>query len=106
MTLTGVGFLALLVAVAAVLIAVTMVLWNRWPRLLRLPLRLLSLVVLMVMAVLVAGDQVNRMYDFYETFGDLVGAQPAVARRVPEPRPDVVLPAAVQPEGAPGAAAG
>jgi enterochelin esterase-like enzyme len=106
MTLTGVGFLALLVAVAAGLIAATMVLWNRWPRLLKLPLRLLSLVVLMAVAVLVAGDQVNRMYDFYETFGDLVGAQPAVAKRVREPRHDVVLPAAIQQEGERAAARG
>jgi hypothetical protein len=35
MTLTGLGFLALLVAVAAGLVAATMPLWNRWPRPLR-----------------------------------------------------------------------
>jgi enterochelin esterase-like enzyme len=106
MTLTGLGFLALLVAVAAGLVAATMLLWNRWPRPLRLPLRLVSLVTLMAMAVVVAGDQVNRMYDFYETFSDLVGAQPAVAERVVEPPRAAVLPAAVQQQGRRAAARG
>lgn len=106
MSLTGVGFLVLLVAVAVVLVAATMLLWNRWPWPLRVPLRLVGLLALMGMSVLIAGDQANRMYDFYETFGDLVGTPPAVAKRVVEPRHDVVLPAALRREGERAAAKG
>src|SRR5207245_1545268 len=61
MTLTSLGFLIVLAAVAAVWVAATMLLWNRWPRLLRAPLRLLSLLLVMLMAVVVAADEANRM---------------------------------------------
>jgi S-formylglutathione hydrolase FrmB len=106
MTLTSLAFLIVLAAVAAVLVAATMLLWNRWPRLLRAPLRLLSLLLVMGMAVVVAADEANRMYDLYESFGDLVGTAPAMARASAGTHRNVVLPASVEHQGETAAARG
>jgi S-formylglutathione hydrolase FrmB len=76
MTLIGLPFLFVLIAVAAMLVAATMVLWNRWPRRWALPMRLLSLLLVMASGMVVAADAVNRSYDFYSSLDDLLGRAP------------------------------
>jgi S-formylglutathione hydrolase FrmB len=91
MTLLGLPFLFLLVAVAATLVAATMLLWNRWPRRWAFPMRLLSLLLVMASGVLLAADVVNRDYGFYTSLDDLLGRAPVqvlVADRA-APDPDV-----------------
>jgi S-formylglutathione hydrolase FrmB len=88
MTLIGLPFLVLLIAVAAALVAATMLLWNRWPRWWAFPMRLLSLLLVMASGVVVVADAVNRSYGFYSSLDDLLGRTPvqviAAARAVPD----------------------
>ena len=83
MALTGLPFLIMLAGAAAVVVALTMALWNRWPRWWANPLRLLSLLLVMLLGIGLAADMVNRNFDFYSSFGDLFGhvsaTGPAVA---------------------------
>jgi enterochelin esterase-like enzyme len=76
MTLIGLPFLFVLIAVAAMLVAATMVLWNRWPRRWAFPMRLLCLLLVMASGVVVAADVVNRSYGFYSSVDDLLGRAP------------------------------
>ncbi len=77
MSLTGWPFLALLIAVTVVLLAGIYLLWTRWPRPVALPARVLSLVLAMVLGAALGGDLLNRSFDFYSSFGDLLGRPPA-----------------------------
>jgi S-formylglutathione hydrolase FrmB len=76
MSLTGLPFLVVLIAVAAALIGATMALWNRWWWPWAVPMRLVCLLLVMVTGVVLAADVVNREYDFYSSFGDLFGDVP------------------------------
>jgi S-formylglutathione hydrolase FrmB len=76
MTLTGLPFLVVLAVAAAALMGATMLLWNRWPWPWAVPMRPLCLLLLMVAGVVVAADVVNRDYDFYTSFNDLLGREP------------------------------
>ncbi len=73
MALTGLPFLIVLTGAAIVVVALTMALWNRWPRWWANPLRLLSLLLVMLCGIGLAADMVNRDFDFYSSFGDLLG---------------------------------
>jgi enterochelin esterase-like enzyme len=77
MTLTGLPFLFLLIAVATTLMAVAMLLWNRWPRWWAYPMRLLCLLSVMTAGAVLAADVVNRTYGFYSSLDDLLGRVPA-----------------------------
>ncbi len=77
MSLTGWPFLAALVTIAALLLAGVYLAWPRWPRRLALPGRLISLLLVMVMGATLAGDLLNRAFDFYSSFSDLLGNPPA-----------------------------
>ncbi len=77
MSLTGWPFLALLIAITVVLLAGIYLLWTRWPRPVALPARVLSLVLAMVLGAALGGDLLNRSFDFYSSFGDLLGRPPA-----------------------------
>ena len=74
MALQSMGFLILLCAAAAALLAGVALLWNRWPRRLSAPMRLLSLLLVMVMGAVLAADVVNRQLGFYSSLSDLFGA--------------------------------
>ncbi len=77
MSLTGWPFLALLIAVTVVVLAGVYLLWPRWPRTVAVPARVLCLLLVMVMGAALGGDLLNRSFDFYSTFGDLLGRPPA-----------------------------
>ncbi|MGC0416953.1 alpha/beta hydrolase [Embleya sp. AB8] len=79
MTLTGTTLLVLLAVFAVAVIAATMALWNRWPGWTAFPLRLLSLLLVMLSGVLLAADLVNREFGFYTSFNDLLGRAPPPA---------------------------
>jgi enterochelin esterase-like enzyme len=76
MALTGLPFLVVLIVAAAALMGTTILMWNRWPRPWAIPMRPLCLVVLMVAGAVLAGDIINRDYDFYTSFNDLLGREP------------------------------
>jgi hypothetical protein len=65
MALTGLPFLFVLIAVAATLMAATMLLWNRWRCWWAYPMRLLCLLCVMAAGAMLAADVVNRTYGFY-----------------------------------------
>lgn len=94
MGLTSGGFLAVLLVATAAAITATMLLWDRWWRPARFGLRLLSLLVLMGLGTLVAGDQINRSYGLYGSFSELVG-NPTVQLHVASTRPVTRLQAEV-----------
>lgn len=77
MSLTGLPFLILLVAITVVLLSGIYLLWTRWPRPVALPARVLSLLLAMVLGAALGGDLLNRSFDFYSSFGDLLGRPPA-----------------------------
>ncbi len=79
MSLTGGPFLALLVLVAVALCSGVYLGWSRWPGWTALPARLISLVLVMVMGAALAGDLLNRSFDFYSSFQDLLGRPPSAA---------------------------
>ena len=54
MTLIGLPFLFVLIAVAGTLVAATMLLWNQWPRWWAVPMRLLCLLLVMASGVALA----------------------------------------------------
>jgi poly(3-hydroxybutyrate) depolymerase len=76
-SLIGWPFLVLLIAVAVVVLAGVWLTWARWPRRLALPGRLLGLVLVMVMGAAIGGDLLNRAFDFYSSFSDLLGNPPS-----------------------------
>lgn len=88
MALTGLPFLVVLVGAAAAVVALTMLLWNRWPRWWAFPMRLLCLLLVMLVGTGLAGDMVNRSYDFYTSFNDLLGHASGPGPAVPEPVQD------------------
>ena len=73
MALQSLGFLLLLVAAAAALMAGVACLWNRWTRLWSVPMRLVSLLLVMVMGAVLAADVVNRQLGFYSSLSDVFG---------------------------------
>lgn len=73
MSLIGLPLLLLLSGALIAAAVATLVLWNRWPRLLAWPARVLCLLLVMVLPVAVAGDVVNRYYGFYGTWSELTG---------------------------------
>jgi hypothetical protein len=76
MDLLGLPFLLVLVVLAVALMIGVGWLWMRWPSRppgLRLAGRGLSLLLVMVMGAVIAGDLVNRSYGFYSSFADLFG---------------------------------
>jgi dienelactone hydrolase len=76
MDLLGLPFLLVLVALAVALMIGVGWLWMRWPSRppgLRLAGRGVSLMLVMVMGAVIAGDLVNRSYGFYSSFADLFG---------------------------------
>ena len=77
MSLTGLPFLTLLIAITVLLLSGIYLLWTRWPRPVALPARLLSLLLAMVLGAALGGDLLNRSFDFYASFGDLLGRPPA-----------------------------
>jgi hypothetical protein len=85
LALTGLPFLAVLVGAAAAVVALTMLLWNRWPRWWAPPMRLLCLLLVMLAGTGLAGDMINRSYDFYTSFGDLLGHASGPGPAAPEP---------------------
>jgi hypothetical protein len=89
MTLTGLPFLFVLIAVAAALVAATMLLWNRWPPWWAFPMRLLCLLLVMASGVAVTADVVNRSYGFYSSLDDLLGRGPAHVIVASGPVPDL-----------------
>lgn len=76
MSLTGVSFLALLIAITVAVLAGVCLSWTRWPRRLAAAGRLLSLLLVMVMGATLAGDLLNRSFSFYSSFNDLLGEPP------------------------------
>ena len=76
MSITGLPFLSLLVVLTAGLTTGTYLAWPRWPQPVALPARLLTLVLLMAAGTLLSLDQINRTYDFYSSFTDLVSSPP------------------------------
>ena len=89
MALTGLPFLLVLVGSAVAVIALTMLLWNWWPRWWAFPMRLLCLLLVMLLGTGVAGDMVNRSFDFYSSFNDLLGnAGAGRGRAIAEPVQD------------------
>src|SRR6266508_4324985 len=93
MALTGLPFLFVLIAVAATLMAVTMLLWNRWRYWWAYPMRLLCLLCVMAAGAMLAADVVNRTYGFYTSLDDLLGRVPANAGANTAPVPDLRVPA-------------
>lgn len=81
-SLTGLPFLVVLLLLAVALMAGTLISWDRWPGRLALPARILSLVLMMVLGAALAGDAVNRSFDFYSSFGDLLGLRSAASTPV------------------------
>ncbi|MGW3360964.1 alpha/beta hydrolase [Streptomyces bungoensis] len=79
MALTGGPLLAILCAFSIALIAVTMIMWNRWPTGWALVPRLGCLLLLMVTGAVLAADAVNREFGFYTSFDDLLGRPTPVA---------------------------
>ena len=77
-SLTGWPFLVLLVALTLLVISGVYICWNRWPRLAALPLRLIGLLLVMVLGAALAGDVLNRGFNFYSSFGDLFGVTPGI----------------------------
>ena len=75
-SLTGWPFLVLLIAVALFVLVGVYAGWTRWPGRLALPARLLSLALTMVMGAALAGVLLNRSFDFYSSFSDLLGRPP------------------------------
>jgi S-formylglutathione hydrolase FrmB len=73
MALTGLPFLAVLIAAAAALMGATILLWNRWPWPWVIPMRPLCLLLLMAAGAILAGDIINRDYGFYTSLDDLLG---------------------------------
>ncbi|MBI1759424.1 MAG: esterase [Actinobacteria bacterium] len=76
MDLLGTPFLVLLVAAAAALLLGVGYLWSRWPAGGRLVGRGISLLLVMAMGAVLAGDLVNRSYGFYPSFSDVLGGAP------------------------------
>jgi enterochelin esterase-like enzyme len=72
--LQSLGFLLMLVAAAAALMAGVAYLWNRWPRPWSVSMRVVSLLLVMVMGALLAADVVNRQLGFYSSLADVFGA--------------------------------
>lgn len=77
MSLTGWPFLTLLVVITVVAMAGVYLMWTRWPRPVALPLRVLSLGLMMALGASLGGVLLNRSYDFYSSFGDLFGRPPS-----------------------------
>ena len=76
MDLLGWPFLLLLCALAAALLVAVHRTWSRWPQQLALPARTLSLLLVMAMGAVLAGDLLNRSEGFYSSFSDLLGTSP------------------------------
>jgi len=76
MDLLGWPFLLLLCALAAALLVAVHRTWSRWPRRLAQPARTLSLLLVMAMGAVLAGDLLNRSEGFYSSFSDLLGTSP------------------------------
>jgi enterochelin esterase-like enzyme len=89
MTLIGLPFLVVLIAVAATVVAATMVLWNWWPRWWAVPMRLLCLLLVMACGAALVADVVNRSYGFYSSLDDLLGRAPAPVIVAARPVPDL-----------------
>ncbi|HSV65073.1 MAG TPA: alpha/beta hydrolase-fold protein [Mycobacteriales bacterium] len=84
MDLLGLSFLLILVVVAVGLCAGVGLLWPRWPRGLRLPGRCVSLLLVMAMGAVLAGDVVNRRFGLYASFTDLLGQGSAISYEPPD----------------------
>ncbi len=76
MDLLGLPFLLLLCAIAAALLVAVLRTWSRWPQRFALPARTLSLLLVMAMGAVLAGDLLNRSEGFYSSFSDLLGTSP------------------------------
>lgn len=76
-SLTGWPFLVLLLAVTAAVLTAVYFAWPRWPRHIALPSRVVSLLLVMVMGAALGGDLLNRAFDFYSSFSDLLGRPPS-----------------------------
>jgi enterochelin esterase-like enzyme len=77
-SLTGWPFLALLIAITVLILIAVYVGWNRWPQVVALPSRLIGLALIMVLGAALAGDVLNRGFNFYSSFGDLFGVTPGI----------------------------
>lgn len=77
-SLIGWPFLAVLLASTLVVLIAVYVGWNRWPRRIAVVPRLLGLLLIMVLGAALAGDALNRSFNFYSSFGDLFGVTPGV----------------------------
>lgn len=78
MSLTGSPFLVLLIGLTILILAGVYLGWNRWPKVIALPIRLLGLVLIMVLGAALAGDVLNRGFNFYSSFSDLFGVTPGI----------------------------
>lgn len=83
MSLLGLPFLLLVVAISTAVLTATALLWNRWPGRVAWPARLLALLLVMVVGAGAAAALVNYQFGFYNTLGDLLGTS-ALTYRPPQ----------------------
>jgi S-formylglutathione hydrolase FrmB len=77
MSLLGTSVLLLAGALSVLVLAACWLAWNRWPDVLRVPGRALSLLLVMAMGAGSAATYANHVYGFYSSFADLFGSVPA-----------------------------
>jgi enterochelin esterase-like enzyme len=77
-SLTGWPFLVLLSALTVLILVGVYFGWNRWPRVVALPTRIVGLLLVMVLGAALAGDLLNRSFNFYSSFDDLLGVTPGI----------------------------
>jgi enterochelin esterase-like enzyme len=77
-SLTGWPFLVLLSALTVLILVGVYAGWNRWPRVVALPTRIVGLLLIMVLGAALAGDLLNRSFNFYSSFDDLLGVTPGI----------------------------
>jgi S-formylglutathione hydrolase FrmB len=77
MSLLGTSVLLLVGTLSALVLAACWLTWNRWPDLVRIPGRAVSLLLVMAMGAASAATYTNHVYGFYASLDDLFGSVPA-----------------------------
>lgn len=83
LSLLGTPFLIVVTAIALLVAAAVALLWNRWPRRLAWPARIVGLMLVMVVGAAQAGTLINRSFGFYSRVNDLL-ATSALTYRPPQ----------------------